>query len=126
LHAFLNLVDLCITYLSPHRHLIYRDTASASNGQSESPAFALSDIREIDLSLSNTAGRPEKGTAKVILNSCCFTFLAAYADADAEPTKPLTTTRDEAMAMAKRAATILVLDIMFDDVDYAIFFKKYE
>jgi hypothetical protein len=92
--------------------------------QSESPAFALSDIREIDLSLSNTIGRPEKGIAKVILNSCCFTFLAAYADA--EPTKPLTTIRDEAMAMAKRAATILVLNIMFDDVDDAIFFKKYE
>jgi hypothetical protein len=92
--------------------------------QSESPAFALCDVREIDLSLSNTEARPENGTAKVIPNSCCFTFLAAYADADA--TKSLITIRDEAMTMAKRAAIVLLLKIMFDDIDDAIFFKKYE
>jgi hypothetical protein len=39
--------------------------------------------------------------------------LAAYA----EPTKPLATISDEAMAMAKRAAVIRLLNITFDDDD---------
>jgi hypothetical protein len=46
--------------------------------------------------------------------------LAAYAD----PTKSVTVKNDDAMTMAKRAAAILLLSIMFDDIDNAIFLRS--
>jgi hypothetical protein len=51
----------------------------------------------------------------------CY-FFAVYADAD--PTKSLTVMNDDAMTMAKRAAAILLLSIMFDDNDNATFLRS--
>ena len=74
---------------------------------------------------SDAVGRPEKGIGRVILYSWCFTFLAA--NADTEPIKALTTMIDENMAMVKRAAIVILSNIMFDDDDDAAkSFKKYD
>jgi hypothetical protein len=41
--------------------------------------------------------------------------LPSFFAANAEPTKPLATISDEAMAMAKRAAVVLLVNIIIDN-----------
>jgi len=44
----------------------------------------------------------------------------------AELIETLTTMRDEAMIIAKRAASVLLSSIMFDDTNAALSFKKFD
>ena len=82
------------------------------------------DVRDSGMALSDAAGRPEKGTGRVILYLWCFTFLAAYAYA--KSVKPLIIMRDEAMAIAKRVTIVCMSSIIFDDSNAPIPFKKYK
>ena len=74
----------------------------------EAPALALRDFGELDLSV------PSEFIIVFVVGSVVVLELSFFA-ANAKPTRPpLTTISDDAMAMAKRAAVILLLNITTD------------